>query len=44
MSEGWTATQWSEAPRTALWWCSPVTAGQPLPGTRLLQGPLTSVK
>lgn len=38
MSDGWVATQSAEWPRTASSRWAPSRAGQPVPGTRLLQG------
>ncbi len=44
MSEGCVATQCSDAPRTAALRWKPSRAGQPEPGSRLLQGVVTSWK
>ena len=44
MSEGWVATQCGDPPRMARLRWSPARAGQPEPGTRLLQGLVTSWK
>ena len=44
MSEGWVATHASECPSTARLRWSPSTAGQPVPGSRLLHGLVTSWK
>ncbi len=44
MSDGWTAMQCWEWPKMAMWVVSPVRAGHPLPGARLLHGLVGSMK
>jgi len=44
MSDGFVAMQWSLVPRTASMRLLPVMAGQPVPGSRLLQGMAVSRK